>query len=232
MQTGVRIALIALVIIALLLSSISCASNRKIDRRIDGIYHVVKPGQNLYRISLTYGVELQQVAQINGISDPSVIQVGQKIFIPGANRVLDVPVITATTGAIPMLPVAGTITSGFGALRKGHRHTGIDIASPRGSDIRAVLPGVVIFSGTLRDYGKTVKLRHENGLVTLYAHNEKNLVKNGQRVKQGQTIATVGRSGNTTGYHLHFEVRKAGKPIDPMALLLPSSEYGNNHLSR
>jgi murein DD-endopeptidase MepM/ murein hydrolase activator NlpD len=211
---------------------ISCASGRKAGNNNYGVYHVVKPGQNLYRISLTYGVGLQQLARINSISDPAVIEVGQKIFIPGADRVLEVPIVTATVGIIPLLPAAGPITSLFGAYRSGHRHTGIDIGAPKGSPIKAVLAGVVIFSGVLKDYGRTIKIKHENGLVTLYAHNEENRVRKGQRVAQGQVIATVGRSGRASGYHVHFEVRMAGKAIDPMTLLLPSSRYGSNHVSR
>lgn len=211
----------ALLAALLMLSSAACSSRRSASYRPGGVYHVVQPGQNLYRISLTYGVKLETVARVNGIRDASSIDVGQRIFIPGATRVLDVPIVKpAAAASIPsILPVAGSITSGFGAWRSGHRHTGIDISAPRGTKIKAAWSGVVVYSGKMNDYGLLVKLDHGNGMQTLYAHNERNLVKRGQRVKKGQVIATVGRSGRTTGYHLHFEVRRNGRPVNPMNYL-------------
>jgi len=215
-----RFLFMAIISVSFLFFSISCASGRRPNYRAGGgVYHVVKPGQNLYRIALTYGVKLDHVARVNRISDPSSISSGQRIFIPGAIRVLEVPIVTATSPAFAMLPAAGPITSLFGARRSGHRHTGIDIAAPRGSPVKAVLPGRVIFSGVINDYGRTVKISHENGLITLYAHCQKNLVRRGQLVKKGQTIATVGNTGRTNGYHLHFEVRRGNVCIDPFTLL-------------
>jgi murein DD-endopeptidase MepM/ murein hydrolase activator NlpD len=81
--------------------------------------------------------------------------------------------------------------------------------------IVAVADGVVTFSGRKGGYGRTVDIRHVNGLVTRYAHNQDNLVKEGQMVRQGQKIATVGSSGTATGPHVHFEVLKDGKAVDP-----------------
>ena len=201
----------------LLLSAVSCSSRKSASYRPNGVYHVVQPGQNLYRISLTYGVKLETVARVNGIRDVGSIDVGQRIFIPGAARLLDVPVVRPAAVAIPtILPVSGAITSNFGAWRSGHRHTGIDIAAPRGTKIKAAWDGIVIYSGKLSDYGLLVKIDHGNGLHSLYAHNDRNLVKRGQRVKKGEAIATVGNSGRTSGYHLHFEVRRNGKPVNPL----------------
>lgn len=214
-----RLLFVAVIAVFFLIISISCASGRKSSYRSGGVYHIVKPGQNLYRIALTYGVPLNHVARINRISDPSQIESGQRIFIPGATKTLEVPIMEAAVPAYAMLPAAGTITSLFGDRRSGHHHTGIDIAAPRGSPVKAVLPGRVIFSGVINDYGRTVKISHENGLITLYAHIGKIHVRKGQLVDKGQTIATVGNSGRTNGYHLHFEVRRRNVCIDPLTLL-------------
>lgn len=131
-----------------------------------------------------------------------------------------------TARAVPSgWPVrAGYITSGYGfrihPIKKARIfHEGIDIASPRGAPIVAVADGVVTFSGRKGGYGQVVDIRHIDGLVTRYAHNNANLVKEGQMVRQGQKIATVGSTGVSTGPHLHFEVRKGGKSVNPMSFL-------------
>ncbi|MEW6269617.1 MAG: M23 family metallopeptidase [Thermodesulfobacteriota bacterium] len=115
-------------------------------------------------------------------------------------------------------PASGTISSSFGPRRNAH-HDGIDIAAPEGTPIRAALDGVVVYVGSLRGYGKVVILSHEGGLTTVYAHNSKNLVKQGARVRRGGVIASVGRTGRTTGPNLHFEVRKDNRARDPLAYL-------------
>jgi murein DD-endopeptidase MepM/ murein hydrolase activator NlpD len=168
---------------------------------------------------LTYKVDIAIIAKANGISDPSKIEAGQKLLIPGAEHLLEVAVYRPTLAGYTFLPVIGTITSRFGVSRQDGNHTGVDIAADRGAIVRAVLPGVVTFSGKLEGYGKTVRIRHSDGLESLYAHNSKNLVKKGQRVSKGQKIAQVGRSGNASGYHLHFELIRNGRPVDPLLYL-------------
>ena len=115
-------------------------------------------------------------------------------------------------------PVAGRITSPFGR-RAGHPHTGIDIGAPRGSDVRAAAAGSVLFAGRQGGYGNMVLVRHADGLVTLYAHHERNLVRTGQWVARGEALARVGATGHATGPHLHFEVRRGDVPTDPMRFL-------------
>lgn len=116
---------------------------------------------------------------------------------------------------------SGYVTSLFGARKdpitgRTSAHRGVDFAGKRGTPILAVADGVVIASETRSGYGRTVEIRHGDGLVTRYAHNDKNLVQVGDLVKQGQTIATLGSSGRTTGPHLHFEVLKDGRQVDPL----------------
>ncbi|MEG2310800.1 MAG: M23 family metallopeptidase [Clostridia bacterium] len=108
---------------------------------------------------------------------------------------------------------ARNITSTFGY--RGDFHTGIDLAGPSGSSIFAYKDGVVTFSGYSSDYGNYIKIDHGNGFSTLYAHSSKLLVRAGNVVKQGQTIALIGRTGWATGNHLHFEVRINGKCTNP-----------------
>ncbi len=116
-------------------------------------------------------------------------------------------------------PIRGTITRRFNQSGR-QRHDGIDIAAPKGVLIRAAADGKVIFSDWgPGGYGRLVIVQHTSHLVTVYAHNERNLVQRNQRVKRGQAIATVGRSGRATGYHLHFEVRFKTVPKPPFTFL-------------
>ncbi|MBK1648517.1 M23 family metallopeptidase [Rhabdochromatium marinum] len=129
----------------------------------------------------------------------------------------------------------GVITSGFGYRRHpitGRRslHNGIDIAAKSGSPIVAMADGLVVFSGRKQGYGNIVEIRHGNGLETWYAHNKRNLVKEGDLVKRGQQIAALGSTGRSTGPHVHFEVRKHGKPVNPKAYLNPRGSAQIAHL--
>lgn len=115
-------------------------------------------------------------------------------------------------------PVAGRLTSQFGP-RGGSAHDGIDISAPKGTAISAVADGEVIFSDSLHGYGNIVLIRHRNGLVTVYAHNHRNLVKEGEWVRRGKVIAEVGQTGRASGPHLHFEVRKDNQARNPLRYL-------------
>lgn len=97
-------------------------------------------------------------------------------------------------------------------------HSGIDILAPEGSNIVSAYDGIVIFAEYYNDYGNTVKIQHNNGMITLYAHCSELLVNEGDKVKAGDLIAKVGSTGKATGEHLHFEIQKAGEPVDPMKL--------------
>jgi murein DD-endopeptidase MepM/ murein hydrolase activator NlpD len=104
-------------------------------------------------------------------------------------------------------------------VRAGKRHDGIDIAAPEGTPVLAAAAGSVIYAGEQAGYGAIVILKHEGGLVTLYAHNARLLVNEGDRVRRGEAIARVGQTGKTTGPHLHFEVREGTRPRNPLLFL-------------
>ncbi len=197
-----------------------------------GVYHVVERHQTLYRICKTYGVDLKEVSSFNGISDPSKIQTGQRIFIPGAKKVLRVEIyiedVVAESGEKAKIvykkldfiwPVEGKISDGFEEAEE-RRHQGMDISSPLGTSIRASHAGMVIYSSnTIKGYGNLVILRHSEDYVTVYAHNQVNLVEEGTWVEKGQLIGKVGQTGRASGPHLHFEIRKNNKALDPMLFL-------------
>lgn len=112
-----------------------------------------------------------------------------------------------------------TITSKFG-VRKNGKHDGIDLAANRGVKILAAADGTVLFSGYgPTGYGLTVLIKHTDNVFTVYSHNDKNLVKKGKRVRRGQAIATVGKTGRASGDHLHFEVRVNRVAYNPLAYL-------------
>ncbi|GFP37835.1 lipoprotein NlpD [Candidatus Hakubella thermalkaliphila] len=117
-------------------------------------------------------------------------------------------------------PAQGTLTSGFGP-RWGRMHEGIDIAGSHGAPIIAAEDGEVVQvnEGYGGGYGKYVVIYHGGGLSTLYAHNSGNAVSVGEKVKRGQVIAYMGSTGNSTGVHLHFEVRINGVPRAPLEYL-------------
>jgi murein DD-endopeptidase MepM/ murein hydrolase activator NlpD len=199
-----------------------------------GIYHVVEKHQTLYRICKTYGVDIKEVASLNGITDPSKIQTGQRIFIPGAKRVLKVEIYIDDVVAEPgekerenfaykklnfAWPVEGKITDTFYDT-ESKRHQGVDIPSPLGTPIKASSFGTVIYSSnTIKGYGNLIILRHSEEFVTVYAHNQMNLVEEGGWVERGQIIGKVGQTGRATGPHLHFEIRRNNKAVDPLMFL-------------
>ena len=113
-------------------------------------------------------------------------------------------------------PIRGRLSSGFG-WRRGRAHEGIDIPARRGTPIRAAEAGRVIHSGSgLGDYGRVVIVKHAGPYKTVYAHNRRNRVRKGQFVEKGEVIAEVGTTGNANGPHLHFELRRGAKPLDPL----------------
>ncbi len=223
-----------------LLASLSgCAGQRLYLRPVPdaeavGVFHTVREGETFWAICRAYRADPQEVAEINGLEDPALLQPGQQVFIPDAER----EVHPGPAAAPPteenievrekgrfVWPVAGSITSRFG-IRAGRRHDGIDIAAPEGTPIVAAADGEVLYSGDQKTgYGNLIIVRHAGDFITVYAHNSENLVREGEQVKQGQAIARVGQTGRATGPHLHFEMREGVKPRNPL-FFLPRSPEG------
>jgi len=214
-------------------SSRTAAQPPSAAKKIDGVHHVVRPGENLYRIGKAYDVPFAVLARANGIRDAAQIRVGQRVFIPGATQLLPVEIITpadqpapAQNAPVPqelpddglLWPVSGTIHSSFGP-RGASFHDGIDIAAPEGTPIVAIERGEVAYSDQLRGYGNIVIIRHAGAIISVYAHNQINLVREGQQVERGAMIAKVGSTGRVTGPHLHFEIRKNNAAQDPLRYL-------------
>jgi murein DD-endopeptidase MepM/ murein hydrolase activator NlpD len=191
------------------------------------VTHTVVAGETIYHIANQYGVGVGRLMTANNLSDPHDLRVGQTLVIPGAYSAASIgsgfggvrPYIGERSSRQFLWPVSrGVVSSGFG-LRGGAKHDGVDISAPPGTPVYAADSGVVIFSGMLHGYGNTVIIRHDDNYVTVYGHDERNLVREGVRVSRGDEIGEIGRSGRTTGTNLHFEVRHDNVAQDPLAYL-------------
>ena len=127
------------------------------------------------------------------------------------------PPAPATTPTPPAwsFPLLGANVTSFYGPRWKKQHKGIDLQTFKGDSIRATFDGEVVFSGVGHGFGNLVRIKHDNGLETYYAHNTRNLVKKGDFVKAGQVIALLGQTGRATGPHLHFETHFKGKVRNP-----------------
>ena len=136
---------------------------------------------------------------------------------------------------LPLAPVSGPVTSAFGVRAdpftgEAALHHGVDVGAPEGTPIRAPAAGVVVRAGPRGGYGNAVELDHGNGLVTIYGHASQIAVREGEAVAAGQELGKVGHTGRATGDHLHFEVRRAGRPVDPArALKLYATRAEDTH---
>lgn len=153
-----------------------------------------------------------KIVSDNKVSEKVVLKPQDKVILYGTK----VPQVVSNINI--SLPSRGTITSNFGN-RWGKMHCGIDIGADIGTSIYAAIEGKVVYAGFETGYGNVVKLQHSNDLMTIYGHCSKLLVKVSQYVSKGSKIAEVGNTGNSTGPHLHFEVRKDGVPINPINFL-------------
>jgi len=199
--------------------------------------HVIQSGETLSLLAKRYGVSVAAVAEANRLAGPHHIRVGQKLVIPGKGEtpkkaqrrgaralgppalfVLEKPALTDGTTAFGW-PVEGPVISQFGR-RGGGWHAGIDIKAEVGTPVFAAAPGTVYYSGWETRYGFVVKVQHPNGFATTYAHNLQIFAEVGDKVYGGQVIATVGRTGRASTYHLHFEIRSNGRVYNPLYLLL------------
>jgi murein DD-endopeptidase MepM/ murein hydrolase activator NlpD len=198
-------------------------------------FYEVKKKDTLYSISRSHNTDVATLAKLNGLRKPFTISVGQRLQIPGlkaspvqavAKALTPAPAKPKTMPTAPkrvgrfLVPVKGAIISSFGPKDGGLHNDGINIAAREGAPIRAAENGVVVYTGNeLRGYGNLLLIRHSGGWVTAYAHTSKFLVKPGARVKQGDVVAEVGRTGNVDRPQLHFELRKGTRAVNPQSLI-------------
>ena len=204
--------------------------------------HTVKRGETLYGIAQRYRVNPHAMARANGLKPPYDIQTGRVLVLTGADApspviqksrtkvVLkrqprkpppkSVPRPPAVSGNGFIWPVRGKVVSGFGFKAKGMRNDGINISAKRGTPVKATENGVVVYAGNeLRGFGNLLLIKHANGWVSAYAHNDTVLAKRGDKVAKGQQIATVGSTGSVKNPQLHFEMRRGRTAKDPRKYL-------------
>lgn len=193
----------------------------------DGIrIYEAKCGDNFVMLSRRVGYDSELLAAMNNLSVGYSCQGGEKLRLPQENTALRAMTVSRSSATIRdnltnktwRAPLRGIITSTFATSRSGNPHHGIDIATPHGTVILAAHSGTVVESGWQNSiYGNAVLIDHGNGWQTHYAHCSKVLVKSGDTVRQGQKIALVGSTGNSTGPHLHLELIKDGVYLNPNA---------------
>ena len=190
---------------------------------MDGLFHTVKSGESLASLSVKYKVPVEDLLDVNDLASDLLV-VGQKIFIPGAR--LDSDSLLKAMGEVFVYPISSGwhFSSMFGKRKDpitglDSRHTGVDMAAPKGTAITASKSGVVSYTGFSSIFGNYVIINHSDGYQTLYGHMSKITTKKGAKVNQGTKIGLVGSTGYSTGNHLHFTVYKNGRIIDPMTVL-------------
>ena len=186
---------------------------------INGILHVVQKGETLLSLLKKYEkyqVRLKDIIYVNDMIN-SVIRPKENLFVPGARLEKSKLLKKIGEWSIFTPPIHGKLTSKVGLrvhpiIKKRILHTGVDIKAKYGEPVRASRRGRVKFTGKKGGYGLLVIINHGKGLSTYYGHLSKILVKKGKWIQRGQIIGQVGSTGLSTGPHLHFEVRKNGKP--------------------
>jgi len=194
---------------------------------INGVYHQVEEGDTLASIAETYEVASNAIVNCkhNDLERSGRgMETGTYLIVPGGEKPYEPKKVTAYAGSVPegargtgrfQWPVLGTITQGY-----WYGHRAIDIGAPTGSAVLATDGGFISFAGwTDVGYGYLIVVDHANGFATYYAHLSNIYVAEGQAVERGQVIGAVGNTGNSTGPHLHFEIRRYNAQQNPRAYL-------------
>lgn len=241
---------IALAVAILLLATACATSNhapvRDLEKpkKVTWGSHRVKPGETLYSIAWRYGRDYRELAVANGIKQPYVLYPGQKISLkvaktkrPAATKKVSSRASKQSTGKVASTtPKAKVKTAGgpvrwrwpargklVGRYSRWGTNKGIDIEAKSGAPVLAAAEGVVVYAGNgLIGYGNLVIIKHNATYLSAYAHNKKILVQEQKKVKAGDKIAEIGSTGSKKS-KLHFEIRKDGKPVDPLRYL-PNSK--------
>jgi len=220
-----------LILIAVLLSISACSSQSpstgtSANKVVSGVYKV-KRGDTLYSIATRHGWDFKALARYNNISPPYAVNVGQNIrFGPGSATAKSATRTASKTSTAPATKVTlrgwgwpiknGVVIGRYAPADKLSK--GIRIAATPGQPVFASLDGKVAFATNIRGYGNLIILQHGTAHASVYGHNRKLLVKEGQTVSKGQKIAEAGDL-DTDRTQLYFEIRQNGKPVDPLSVL-------------
>lgn len=207
-----------------------------------GSTYTVKRGDTLYAISRSTGTSVRDLARLNNISPPYTIEVGQRLKLSGSTKTSPTTGKSTTksstktaafrpSSSVPqsswppvgqrcwLWPASGKVILPYSTADGGNK--GIDISAARGTPVYAAGAGKVVYVGNqLRGYGNLIMIKHSEDYITAYAHNDTLLVNNGQSVKAGQKIATMG-STDAASVRLHFQIRYRATAIDPLRYLPP-----------
>lgn len=208
---------------------------------VEGERHVVASGESLASIAARHDLTLRDLVGANRIGAPYQIVPGQVLIIPAKEiRAGETRNSAATSNSVApapplsregfMWPVYGELIGTFEQRGASGRSGGVNIAARKGTPVRASENGIVAYAGeAVSGYGQLIMLRHAKGYVTLYAHNNIVLVREGDVVSRGQTIAEVGDSGDVAESQLHFELRRGKVPVDPTEIIagLPGRQVGS-----
>jgi murein DD-endopeptidase MepM/ murein hydrolase activator NlpD len=182
----------------------------------------VRSGDTLSSLSKRHGVSISQLRSLNGLNSDR-LKIGQVLRVSSGTASSSTVARVSSGYERPLWPMMGVITQRYSYRGPKRGHAGLDLAAPTGTPVYAALSGTVTFSGwNVFGYGQLITIRGIDGRDYYYAHNSRRLVSKGQRVRQGQMISRVGSTGNSTGPHLHFEIRSGSSIVNPSALL-PSS---------
>ena len=187
----------------------------------DGLLYTVKKNETLASIAAAFKVNVTVLLDANDLTQET-LSVGQQLFIPGA--ALSAFELRKALGELFIYPIHGRLTSPFGYRSDPFTgtksfHTGIDLAAPTGTAVKATLDGKVAETGVNRIYGNYVIITHDRGYQSLYGHLSAIHAKRGQYVTQGTVVGEVGSTGYSTGPHLHLSIYKNGSLIDPFSVL-------------
>jgi len=187
---------------------------------VTGVQITVKKGDTVKSLAKKYGGDVDEIVAYNDLNSATSLTVGDTIIIPNGE---ESAIVSSTGKKIQKAPIkySGPSFAGYylrpisgGKRTQGiHGNNAVDIAAPAGTPILAAASGRIILARRQGSYGNYVVIAHPNGTQTLYAHASQLYVSVGQQISQGETIAAVGSTGNSTGYHLHFEVRGARNPF-------------------
>ncbi|MBF0490844.1 MAG: peptidoglycan DD-metalloendopeptidase family protein [Candidatus Omnitrophica bacterium] len=192
---------------------------KKIVEKPKGIYHKVQKGETLFRVAKSYGVSVEDVISANNIPNAAAIEIGQLLLIPGAN---EVKVISTTSTPDEnkeefIWPIKGKVISYFKDHRGEGINKGVDIQANEGDVVKAVREGKVVLADYMSAYHQTVMIDHGDGFISVYSKNRKLLVKLGEHVSKGDSVAEVGTEAGKS--FLHFEIRKGKEATNPLFYL-------------